>query len=57
MIKKGDTFYEYMISALKNIDEPIGAATYQLRNTLPKERKVLLLEQEEIAKKLRLFEE
>ena len=39
------TYVEY---ALKNINAPIGVATYQLRNTLPEEMKALLPEPEDI---------
>ena len=41
---------------IKNISTPIGVATYQLRNTLPEEMKVMLPEPEEIVKKLRFFD-
>ena len=46
----------YVEYALKQIDAPIGAATYQLRNTLPEEMKAMLPEPEEIVKRLRIFE-
>lgn len=51
---KDKTYVEY---ALKNINAPIGVATYQLRNTLPEEMKEMLPEPEEIVKRLRLFDE
>lgn len=51
---KDKTYVEY---ALKNINVPIGVATYQLRNTLPEEMKAMLPEPEEIVKRLRLFDE
>ena len=41
---------------LKNINMPIGVATYQLRNTLPEEMKEMLPEPEEIVKRLKVFE-
>ena len=47
----------YVENALKNINAPIGVATYQLRNTLTEEMKALLPEPEEIVKRLRIFEE
>lgn len=50
---KDKTFVEY---ALKQTTAPIGVATYQLRNTLPEDMKAMLLEPEEIAKRLRIFE-
>lgn len=51
---KDKTYVEY---ALKQINAPIGVATYQLRNTVPDEMKALLPAPEEIAKRLRIFEE
>ena len=51
---KDKTYVEY---ALKNINAPIGVATYQLRNTLPEEMKAMLPEPEEIVKRLKLFDE
>lgn len=51
---KDKTYVEY---ALKNINSPIGVATYKLRNTLPDNLKALLPEPEEIARRLRIFEE
>lgn len=51
---KDKTYVEY---ALKNINAPIGVATYQLQNTLPEEMKSVLPEPEEIVKRLRLFED
>lgn len=51
---KDKTYVEY---ALKNINAPIGVATYQLRNTLPEKMKAMLPEPEEIVKRLRIFEE
>ena len=51
---KDKTYVEY---TLKNINAPISVATYQLRNTLPKEMKGLLPEPEAIVKRLRIFEE
>ena len=50
---KDKTYVEY---ALKNINAPIGVATYQLRNTLPEEMKALLPEPEEIVKRLKILE-
>ena len=50
---KDKTYVEY---ALKNINAPIGVATYQLRNTLPEELKALLPEAEAIVRRLRIFE-
>ena len=51
---KDKTYVEY---ALKNINAPIGVATYQLQSTLPEEMKSMLPEPEEIVKRLRLFED
>lgn len=51
---KDKTYVEY---ALKQINAPIGVATYQLRNTLPEEMKAMLPEPEEIVKRLKIFEE
>lgn len=51
---KDKTYVEY---ALKQINAPIGVATYQLRNALPEEMKAMLPEPEEIVKRLRIFEE
>lgn len=42
---------------LKNSNSPIGVATYKLRNTLPEDMKAMLPEPEEIAKRLKIFEE
>ena len=42
---------------LKNINSPIGVATYKLRNTLPDDMKAMLPDPEEIAKRLKIFEE
>ena len=50
---KDKTYVEY---ALKNINAPIGVAAYQLRNTLLEEMKAMLQEQEEIVKRLQIFE-
>lgn len=50
---KDKTYVEY---ALKQTNAPIGVATYQLRNTLPEDMKAMLLEPEEIVKRLRIFE-
>lgn len=47
------TYVEY---ALKNINAPIGVAAYQLRNTLLEEMKAMWQEQEEIVKRLQIFE-
>lgn len=49
---KDKTYVEY---ALKQINAPIGVATYQLRNTVPDEMKALLPAPEEIAKRLKIF--
>ncbi len=46
----------YVECALKQRNAPIGVTTYQLRNTLPEDMKVMLPEQEEIVKRLNLFE-
>ncbi len=43
--------------ALKQTSAPIGVATYQLRSTLPDNMKAMLPEPEEIAKRLRIFEQ
>ncbi len=51
---KDKTYVEY---ALRQINAPIGVATYQLRNTLPEEMKAMLPEPEEIIKRLKIFEE
>lgn len=51
---KDKTYVEY---ALKQINAPIGVATYQLRNTLPEEMKAMLPEPDEIVKRLKIFEE
>lgn len=51
---KDKTYVEY---ALKNINSPIGVATYKLRNTLPDGMKAMLPDPEEIAKRLKIFEE
>ena len=51
---KDKTYVEY---ALKNSNSPIGVATYKLRNTLPEDMKAMLPEPEEIAKRLKIFEE
>ena len=47
----------YVEYALKNSNSPIGVATYKLRNTLPEDMKAMLPEPEEIAKRLKIFEE
>ena len=49
---KDKTYVEY---ALKQINAPIGVATYQLRNTVPDEMKALLPAPEEIVKRLKIF--
>ena len=51
---KDKTYVEY---ALKQTSAPIGVATYQLRSTLPDNMKAMLPEPEEIAKRLRIFEQ
>ena len=51
---KDKTYVEY---ALKQSNVPIGVATYQLRNSLPEDMKEMLPEPEEIAKRLKIFEE
>lgn len=48
--------YEPLVNE-KQINAPIGVATYQLRNTLPEEMKAMMPEPEEIVKRLRIFEE
>lgn len=50
---KDKTYVEY---ALKQTNAPIGVATYQLRNTLAENMKAMLLEPEEIVKRLRIFQ-
>lgn len=50
---KDKTYVEY---ALKNINAPIGVATYQIHNTLPDDMKAMLPEPEEIARRLKIFE-
>jgi hypothetical protein len=45
-----------MESALKQTAAPIGVATYQLRNTLPEDMKAMLLESDEIARRLGIFD-
>lgn len=51
---KDKTYVEY---ALKQTNAPIGVATYQLRSTLPEDMKAMLPEPEEIARRLRIFED
>ena len=51
---KDKTYVEY---ALQQTSAPIGVATYQLRSTLPDNMKAMLPEPEEIAKRLRIFEQ
>ena len=51
---KDKTYVEY---ALKQTNAPIGVATYRLSNTLPDNMKALLPEPEEIAKRLKIFEQ
>ena len=51
---KDKTYVEY---ALKRTNAPIGVATYQLHNTLPDEMKAMLPEPEEIAKRLKIFDD
>ena len=51
---KDKTYVEY---ALKNINAPIGVATYQIQNTLPESMKAMLPDPEEIEKRLKIFEE
>lgn len=43
--------------ALKQTSAPIGVATYQLRSTLPEDMKAMLPDPEEIAMRLKRFEE
>ena len=43
--------------ALKRTNAPIGVATYQLHNTLPDEMKAMLPEPEEIARRLKIFDD
>lgn len=50
---KDKTYVEY---ALKNINAPIGVATYQIQNTLPEDMRAMLPEPEEIARRLKVFE-
>ncbi|MCM1284348.1 MAG: DUF1016 domain-containing protein [Muribaculaceae bacterium] len=51
---KDKTFVEY---ALKQSNVPIGVATYQLSKSLPEGMREMLPEPEEIARRLRIFEE
>lgn len=51
---KDKTFVEY---ALKQTNAPIGVATYQLRKTLPEDMKAMLPDPNEIARRLKIFEE
>ena len=51
---KDKTYVEY---ALKRSNVPIGVATYQLRSSLPEDMKEMLPEPEEIAERLKIFEE
>lgn len=51
---KDKTIVEY---ALRQSNAPIGVATYQLSRTLPEDMKELLPAPEEIAKRLRIFNE
>ncbi len=51
---KDKTYVEY---ALKQINAPIGVATYQLRDTLPEDMKAMLPEPEEIVRRLKVFED
>ncbi|MCD6578059.1 DUF1016 family protein [bacterium] len=51
---KNRTVVEY---SLKDLDSPIGVASYKIRKTLPKELKKYLPSSEEIAKKLLDFDE
>ena len=53
-LKIGEFEAEY---ALKRTNAPIGVATYQLHNTLPDEMKAMLPEPEEIAKRLKIFDD
>lgn len=50
---KDQTYVEY---ALKQMNAPIGVATYQLRNTLPDDMKAMLLDADEIVRRLKIFE-
>jgi len=51
---KRRTIVEY---TLKNINMPIGVSTYQISNTLPEYYKDLLPDPDEIAKRLKIFED
>lgn len=51
---KSRTIVEY---TLKNINMPIGVSTYQISNTLPEYYKDLLPDPDEIAKRLKIFED
>lgn len=42
---------------MKQTNAPIGVATYQLRNTVPEDMKAMLPDPDEIAKRLKIFEE
>lgn len=52
--EKKRTIVEY---ALKNIEKPIGVASYQIRNTLPEGLKSLLPSPDEIKKRMELLEQ
>lgn len=51
---KDKTIVEY---ALKQSNAPIGVATYRLSNAVPENMKEMLPAPEEIAKRLKVFEE
>ncbi len=51
---KDSTYIEY---ALRQSSAPIGVATYQIRTTLPDDMKEMLPEPDEIARRLKIFEE
>lgn len=51
---KDNTFVEY---ALKQLNSPIGVATYRLSRTVPDDMKELLPEPDEIIERLKVFEE
>lgn len=51
--EKKRTIVEY---ALKNIEKPIGVASYQISNTLPEDLKSLLPSPDEIEKRIALLD-
>ena len=51
---KDKTYVEY---ALKRMTAPIGVATYRLQSTLPEDMRDMLPQPEEIAERLKIFEQ